>query len=112
MSAVWGVANVLGVAPSRPDHLLAASIAAWWTVPLSRRCGHVGPVLSDWLVLHPEPGVWCMKCGLARVHAVGECLYCSEDTDPEVDRVLLFESRRVTLAFYAHEECAQKVGHA
>lgn len=108
-STVWSLADHLEAVPSRPDPMVAASLAAWWDYPLSLGCAHVSLLAGEWHVLHPFPNILCRACALSLADRMTGCIYCTEDTDPEIDAVLIYETRRVTVLFAAHVECREKV---
>lgn len=108
-STVWMLADHLEAVPSRPDPMVAASLAAWWDYPVSLGCGHVDLFGGEWHVLHPAPSILCRSCALSLADKMQSCIYCAEDVDPEMDVVLVYETRRVTVMFAAHVECRGKV---
>ena len=109
MSAVWEVADWLGIVPSPPNMRLARSLSAWWERPRTFGCADVKT--GAWFVCAPNPSIFCAEHAMDRLDHELRCMYCHGEVDPVVDNVLMYEMQHhVTVIGRAHTECEKEVG--
>lgn len=106
MSAIWELAELIGVIPRTPDPVLARRLDRWWARPRAFGCPHVRAG-GIWWVVFPNPVVVCAGCVMSRFEAEDRCLYCGEKVEPREDNNVVHEAGYLVTLARAHSECQE-----
>ena len=106
---MWSLAEKCEVIPSPPNGELARLLNDWWTMPCHFGC-LAARTSPTWLVVAPDPSIWCDSCALERFDAERRCCYCHQPIR-RINRsdVLVYELRgQVRLMGRAHASCSER----
>jgi hypothetical protein len=105
--ALWSMAETLGVVPSPPDPVLAATLSAWWAEP--RQFGCLSASSSPlWVLVMPSPLVLCARCAGEAYAVERRCAYCHRPVRLRRALTLAYEMRGVHVMGRCHRHCAEQ----
>lgn len=112
--ALWALADHFGVVPSPPNERLSRLLQAWWSLPRRFGCVTARQPGVAWLVVCPDPSVWCAACAADRFASEVRCAYCAKRVGPPEGTALYHEMRGgVVVVGRAHVDCHEsEAGHA
>lgn len=103
---LWALAERLDVVPTPPDPVLADLLTDWWTGPRHFGCTTAHGGL--WVVVAPDPTIWCHDCALRQYAHERRCLYCGQPVRVKRSNTLVYEMNGgVKVLVRAHRHCTE-----
>lgn len=106
-AALWSFADAFDLVPAPADGRLTQLLQAWWGSP--RVWGCTSAAASPlWLVVLPDPSVWCGLCGMAVFRDERRCTWCHEHLSRRTATGLHYEFGGGVLLGRAHQRCQEE----
>lgn len=104
---LWTLAESLSIVPSPPDPVLAELLRSWWAT--GRTFGCVSAKAGPWIVVTPDPSIWCPECAGERFATERRCAYCRKPVRMTKAHTLIFEMvGGVRVLGRGHRHCAER----
>ena len=91
--------------PAPPDAAIARLLADWWHGHRHFGC-RTARDGDQWVVVMPNPSIWCPSCALPVFEDERRCAYCHGKVRPRRSHALMFEMSGVRVLGRAHPHCA------